>query len=169
MQADEEVQDTPLRVMSCPVRPSVGTIRQALPFQTSASVPTALPELSKRVPTAMQADSEVQATLDRMANWAPAGVGVGWMLHLVPFHRSARVLPFPEFPTAVQAERVAHDTLFRKPPPAGLGVAWMRHLAPVRCSARVLPFAVPPTAVHAEGEVHDTPFRAPPGAGLGVR
>jgi len=117
----------------------------------------------------MQADGEVQATLDRMANWAPAGVGVGWMLHLVPFHRSARVLPFPEFPTAVQAERVAHDTLFRKPPPAGLGVAWMRHLAPVRCSARVLPFALPPTAVHAEGEGHDTPFRAPPGAGLGVR
>src|SRR6266704_640146 len=71
VQADEEVQDTPLRVMSCPVRPSVGTIRQALPFQTSASVPTALPELSKRVPTAMQADSEVQATLGQDGKLGP--------------------------------------------------------------------------------------------------
>jgi hypothetical protein len=167
VQADEEVQDTPLRVMSCPVRRSVGTIRQALPFQTSASVPTALPELSKRVPTAMQADSEVQATLDRM-DAGPEGLGVAWMRHLVPFHRSARVLPFREFPTAVQAERVAHDTLFREPPLAGLGVAWMRHMAPIRRSARVVPLAVPPTAVHTEVEVHDALVRRPPPAGVGV-
>ena len=116
----------------------------------------------------MQADDEVQATLDRTVNAEPDGLGVAWMAQLVPSHRSARVPPFPEFPTAVHAELEVHDTLFRKPPPAGFGVVWMRHPAPFHRSARVLPFAAPPTAVHAEGEVHDTPLRTPPPAGLGV-
>jgi len=115
----------------------------------------------------MQADDEVQDTLARV-DAGPDGVGVAWTRHLVPFHRSARVLPFPEFPTAVQAEPEVHDTPFRTPPPAGFGVGWMLHLMPFHRSARVLPFTVPPTAVHAESEVHDTPFRAPPPAGLGV-
>jgi hypothetical protein len=116
----------------------------------------------------MQADDEVQATLDRTVNAEPDGLGVAWMIHLLPFHRSARVRPFPDCPTAVHAEREVHDTLIRKPPPAGLGVAWMVQLLPFHRSARVRPFALPPTAVHAEGEVHDTPLRAPPPAGLGV-
>ena len=145
----------------------MGTIRQALPFQASASVPTGLPELSKRMPTAMQADDVGHATLVR-ADAGPEGLGVAWMAHLVPSHRSARVLPVPEFPTAVQAELDAHDTPFREPPLAGLGVAWMRHLAPLRRSARVVPLAVLPTAVHAGVEVHDTLLRSPPPAGLGV-
>jgi len=115
----------------------------------------------------MQADVAVHATLARV-DAGPGGLGVAWMRHVVPFHRSARVLPFPEFPTAVQAELDAHDTPFRKPPPAGFGVGWMRHLAPIRCSARVLPSAVPPTAVQAGVDVHDTLLRTPPPAGLGV-
>src|SRR5215472_8485855 len=118
VQADAEVQDTPWRAMPGPVRLSVGTIRQALPFQASASVPTGLPELLKRMPTAMQADVAVQATLARV-DAGPEGLGVAWMRHLVPFHCSARVLPAPEFPTAMQSEREVQDTSFRKPPPAG--------------------------------------------------
>jgi|SRR5215469_3782688 len=115
----------------------------------------------------MQADVAVHATLARV-DAGPEGLGVAWMRHVVPFHRSARVLPSPEFPTAVQAVLDAHDTPFRKPPPAGFGVGWMRHRVPVRCSARVVPFAVPPTAVHAEDEVHHTLVKRPPPAGLGV-
>jgi hypothetical protein len=146
----------------------VGTIRHFAPFQTSASVPTALPELSTRPPAAMQADDEVQATPDSPVNTGPDGLGVAWMAQLVPFHRSARVLPFPELPTAVHTERDAHDTLLRKPPPAGLGVGSMAQLLPFHRSARVVPSALPPTAVHAEGEVHEMLLRAPPPAGLGV-
>jgi len=115
----------------------------------------------------MQADVAVHATLVR-SDAGPEGFGVAWMRHVVPFHRSARVLPVPVIPTAVQAEGDAHDTPFRQPPPAGFGVAWMRHLAPLRRSARVVPLAVPPTAVHAGVEVHDTLLRTPPPAGLGV-
>jgi len=116
----------------------------------------------------VHADDEVHDTLFRKANWAPAGVGVGWMLQLVPFHPSARVPAF-DAPTAVQPEDVGQATLARKPPPcAGLGVGWMLQRVPFHRSARVVPSALPPTAVHAEGEVHDTLFRAPPPAGVGV-
>lgn len=46
----------------------------------------------------------------------PGRLGVGWMLHLVPFQRSAMVSG-PEggnpFPVAVQAERDEHETLLK--------------------------------------------------------
>jgi hypothetical protein len=64
----------------------------------------------------VHADDEVHATVFRKADWAPAGVGVGWRFQLVPFHRSARV-PALETPTAVQAGADVHATLVRKPPP----------------------------------------------------
>jgi len=168
VQADGEVQDTPLRKLPDPVGLNVGTIDHVVPSQRSASVPAPLPEVSTRPPAAMQADEDVHDTPDRMVNVEPDGLGVAWMAQLVPFHRSARVLPVPEFPTAVHAELEVHDTLFRKPPPAGLGVAWTAQLVPFHRSARVLPFELPPTAVHAEGEVHDTPLRTPPPAGPGM-
>jgi len=121
----------------------------------------------------VHADDEVHDTLFRKANWAPAGVGVGWMLQLVPFHPSARVPAF-DAPTAVQPEDVGQATLARKPPPcAGLGVGWMLQLVPFHRSARVLALGVkalePPTAVHADADMHDTPLSvAPPWDGLGV-
>jgi hypothetical protein len=116
----------------------------------------------------VHADGEVQATVFRKANWALAGVGVGWMRHVVPLHPSARV-PALETPTAVQADVDAHATLVRKPPPcAGLGVGWMVHLVPFHRSARV-PALEPPTAVQADADMQDTPLKPPPpGAGLGV-
>jgi hypothetical protein len=167
--ADDEVQATPPRKLPSPVGLKVGTICQFLPFHRSASVPSALRELSTLPPTAMQADDEVQATADSVAKGAElAGLGVGWMRHLVPFHRSARILPLLALPTAVQAEIDVQETPLRKAPPGGLGVGWMRHLVPFHRSARVVPSALPPTAVQAESEVQDTLFRAPPPAGLGV-
>jgi len=121
----------------------------------------------------VHAAGEVQATVFRKADWAPAGVGVGWMLQLVPFHPSARV-PALETPTAVHAAPDVHATLARKPPPcAGLGVGWMVQRVPSHRSARVLAVGVkalePPTAVQADAEVHATPLKtSPPCGGLGV-
>jgi hypothetical protein len=116
----------------------------------------------------VHADDDVHATLFKKADWAPAGVGVGWMSHLVPFQASARV-PALEFPAAMHADADTQDTPFKPPPPCGgLGVAWMVHLAPFHASASVPPLN-PPTAVQADGEAHDTALRpAPPPGGLGV-
>jgi len=109
----------------------------------------------------------VQATLVSAA-LPCAGLGVCWMLHLVPFQRSASV-PALERPTAVQADADVQETPLKDAPPcAGLGVCWMLQLVPFQRSASVPAFELP-TAVHAVADVHATPFRkAPPCAGLGV-
>ncbi|HXC64684.1 MAG TPA: hypothetical protein VNZ67_10010, partial [bacterium] len=91
----------------------------------------------KYAPAAMQAEGDVQDTASRKACTDPAGLGVGWMVQVVPFHRSARTRPLAVPPTAMQAEREAHDTLFSAPPPAGVGVGWIRQLVPFHRSARV--------------------------------
>ncbi len=91
-------------------------------------------------------------------NWVPAGLGVGWLVQLVPFHRSARVPAF-DSPAAVHDEDEVHDTPSRPAPPwAGLGVGWMRQLVPSHRSARV-PWLDWPTAVQAEEAVQDTSSR----------
>jgi len=121
----------------------------------------------------VQAEADGHATVFKKTNCAPAGLGVGWRRHRVPFHRSASVPAF-EFPAAVHDEREVHVTPFRKPPPCGgLGVGWIRHRVPFQCSARVRALGVkalePPPAVHDEADVQDTPDRKPPPcAGLGV-
>jgi hypothetical protein len=87
----------------------------------------------------VQAEDEVHATAFRKLNCAPDGLGVDWMDHVVPFHRSANVPAF-EAPTAVHAEAEEQETPNNIPPPAdGLGVAWMDHLVPSHRSARVMP------------------------------
>jgi hypothetical protein len=68
---------------------------------------------------------------DTPDSWAKVvlGLGVSWMVRLLPFHRSASVLRTPglslESPTAVQAVAELHDTANRSPPlaPAGLAAA----------------------------------------------
>jgi len=107
-----------------------------------------------------------------MSNVA-AGVGVGWMCQLVPFHRSAKVRG-PEAPTAVQAVAL-HATPLKKLswPAESTGVGWMVHFVPFHRSARVagaeveVPFRFP-AAVQAFMDVQDTAARTPPGDGLGV-
>ena len=121
----------------------------------------------------MQAEGDVQDTASRKLCTAPGGLGVGWMVQVVPFHRSARVLPLAVPPTAVQAEVVVHDALFSAPPPAGVGVGWIRQVVPFHRSARVAMvrdlLVVAPTATHAERAVQATLFRlldaAPDGFG----
>jgi hypothetical protein len=123
----------------------------------------------------VHADADAHATVFKKANCAPAGLGVGWMVHRVPFHRSASVPAF-ELPTAVQDEADWHATPDRAPPPCdGLGVGWMVHRVPFHRSARVWEapawLTLFPTAVHADGAVHETPKReltaAPCGLGVG--
>src|SRR5215467_162156 len=110
--AEAEVQATPLKPALPPVGAGlkVGTIRHVRPSHRSASVPSdsPVPGLNS-LPTAMQDDRDVQATLFRSLTPRPGGLGVGWMLQVRPFHRSARVAsPGPAAcarrpPTAVHA------------------------------------------------------------------
>src|SRR6266700_5922717 len=173
VQADGDVQDTlPSWLGAAPAGLGVGWMRHRPPFHRSARV-WGMPERSLENPAAVQADGDGQATVFRGANWAPAGVGVGWMRHRVPFHRSARVPAF-ETPTVVHDETDVHATLVKLPPPClGLGVAWMLNRLPFHRSARVLALGVKaleaPTAMQDEADMHATPDRTPPPClGLGV-
>src|SRR6266571_2998275 len=167
VQADDDVQDKPNRALPCaPGGLGVGWRRHREPSHRSASVPVKSPELSVRAPTAAQATADVQDTLARPP---PARrLGVGWMRHFAPSHRSARVLALGvkalEAPTAMQDEADMHATPDRTPPPClglGVGVGWMRHRVPSHRSAKAPAFEFPP-AVHADGDVHATPLRKPP-------
>jgi hypothetical protein len=84
---------------------------------------------------------------------------------LVPFQCSASIFPpkpVTANPTAVQDERVGHDTPASPIPPAGLGIGWTAQLVPFQRSARFFIEAVFPTAVQADAEVHETATRASP-------
>src|SRR6516165_1190371 len=102
--------------------------------------------------------------------------GVGWMRHLPPLHRSARVSgpePVRLSPNAVQTVRAGQATPARVMvwPPLGLGVVWTCHVRPFHRSASVLTRVRFPTAVHAVAVVQATPLRpalGPAGAGLKV-
>src|SRR5262245_27889068 len=104
----------------------------------------------------------------------PVSLGVGWMTQLVPFHRSARVVPEFDSPTAVHACGDVQDTACRPPPRGGFGVGWMRHRVPSHRSASV-PVTLPalssraPTAMQNDGDWHATPLKPPsPPGSLGV-
>jgi hypothetical protein len=118
----------------------------------------------------VQAEAEEQETPNKIPPPAD-GLGVAWMDHLVPSHRSARVIPVPERvienPTASQAEDDGQSTAFSAllGAPAGLGVGSALQLVPFHRSARVT--VVPsrwvssPTAVHEEEPAQDTPASWP--------
>ena len=134
---------------------------QLVPFHRSARV-LALGVKALEPPTAVHADADVHDTpLSVAPPWD--GLGVGWMLQRVPFHRSARVVPSALPPTAVHADADVHDTPFKPPPRGGLGVGWMVHLVPFHRSAtaRGTPAVVvlAPTAMQAEADVQATPSR----------
>jgi hypothetical protein len=110
-----------------PGRTGVGWMCQFRPFHRSARVPTtAFPKLSVRAPTAVQDEADVHATVLKRLPGDPV-LGVGWMVHFVPFHRSAA----PRSATAVQATVDVQDTAARPPPCDGLGVRWMAQLRTV--------------------------------------
>jgi len=92
----EDVHDTPEKPPNCaPAGIGVGWIVQAVPFQRSASVMPA-PELSRKVPTAVQAEADEQDTAFKNGPCAPGGSGIDWRLHVVPSHRSASAWSAPE-------------------------------------------------------------------------
>jgi hypothetical protein len=93
--ADGDVQDTLARTPPPCLGLGVGWIRHRLPSHRSARGWNA-PARVMLAPTAVHADGAVQETPDRELTATPRGLGVGWMRHLLPFHRWARVTPTPE-------------------------------------------------------------------------
>jgi hypothetical protein len=65
-----------------------------VPSQRSASV-TGVPVLSVLFPTAVHAVAEMHDTPDSLLACAPLGLGVVWIVQLVPFQRSASVTTVP--------------------------------------------------------------------------
>jgi hypothetical protein len=68
---------------------------QEVPSQRSASV-MPLPELSRKVPTAVQAEADEHDTAFKNGPCGPGGSGIDWRLHVVPSHRSASAWSVPE-------------------------------------------------------------------------
>jgi hypothetical protein len=129
----------------------------------------------------VQLSAAGQATADRLLDGDPAGLGVGWICQLLPFHRSASVSCAPDpttnCPTAVHAEPDGHDTPLKAlaAAPGGFGVDSTVHTPPLRRSASVTPspdsLTCKPTAVHADAVGQDTALKKPfpaRGFGLGV-
>jgi hypothetical protein len=87
----------------------------------------------------------VQATPESSAPRVPAGLGVGWMRHRVPFHRSAMVTNLPEAlttpATAVHAKPEVQEMEFRKVAcaPGRWGTGTTLHLVPFHRSERGWP------------------------------
>src|SRR5215470_3430589 len=91
----------------------VGWMRHRVPFHRSASGAEA-PWLLTAWPTAVHAEGDEQDTLTSALSLAPRGLGVGWMAHLLPFQRAARVTTTPEplvkSPTAMQEDELGQET-----------------------------------------------------------
>jgi hypothetical protein len=96
-------------------------------------------------PTATHADRDGHATPNRTLCREPAWLGVGWMRHLAPFHRSTKAVSVPDAlivsPTAVHADRDEQSTPLNKLTlaPRGLGVRWIRHVVPFQLSDKLAP------------------------------
>jgi hypothetical protein len=173
VQAVADAHDTPARrLIGAPAGDGTGWMLQLVPFHLSAMTCPAL-----LFPTAVHADADVQETAFKNAPGLPE-VGVGWMLHEAPSHRSVTVpTGLPELsmatPTAMQADRDEHETPLRTAP-ASVGIACKPQVVPSHRSmtAAVTPLVGPvyPTATHDALEVQLTPSNcvsADP-TGLGV-
>jgi hypothetical protein len=174
VQAEAEVHETAPRKYPGLCEVGDGWRLQVVPFHCSATVPSALNEVSRMLPTAMHAVADVHETPVRKLFGTPAGAGIVWTLQLVPFHRSAMTCAALLLPTAVHADGEVQETAFKNDP--GLpevGVDWMLHDVPSHRSVTV-PTELPklskatPTAMQAEGDEHDTALRlAPAVVGIG--
>lgn len=126
-----------------------------------------------KVPTAAQDLGDAHDTPSSWLLIASAGLGVGWIIQLVPFQRSASVAAALDA-SAVQAVVDGHDTP-TSAPSIGFGVRWIDQLLRFHRSANA--DKVParsvknPTAVQNLSDGHDTPANWPyvAPAGLGVR
>src|SRR5260370_23782871 len=99
------------------------------------------PEWGRLSATAVQAVAPHASPLKKLP-WPAESTGVGWMVQLLPFHRSAKVV-VPEFdvafrfPAAVQAVGGVQDTAARTPPGGGLGGGWVLQFLAFHRSASV--------------------------------
>lgn len=176
VQWEADVHETAARKNPGLLEVGFGWMLHAFPFQLSMIVPTGLPEVSKRAPTAVQRETDAHETPVRKPNCGP-GFGTCWIFQVVPFHRWAR-RPADVLPTVVHAEGEVHETPFRKAPwLAEVGFGWMVHLLPFQRWTMVPtelpePSKATPVAVQAEREAHETPFRllaaGPIGFGAGT-
>lgn len=93
----------------------------------------------------MHDEGEGHPTAIRKLCREPAGLGVGWMCHVCPFHRSTKVVSVPEgltaSPTAVHADGALHATPASELTlaPDGFGVRWTLHFLPLNRSTNVTP------------------------------
>jgi hypothetical protein len=155
------VHTTPVSGAPCaPAGLGVLWIDQVLPSQRSAKDA----EEGRPAPTAVHAVVEVHDTLRSPVTSRPpgprtTGLGVLWIVQLVPFQTSASVSPAPVPPTASQAVANVHDTPLSAAPtlPTGFAVLWIVQPLPFQTSANVRP-AASPTASQAVADVHDTPL-----------
>lgn len=178
VQAEAEMHETALRPYPVLAVVGDGWMLHLVPFHCSATVPSALNELSTMPPTAVHRFAEVHETPNSELFDAPAGAGTGWLLQLVPSHLSAMTCPPLSFPTAVHAFGEVHEIAFKNAPGlSDVGVGWMLQLVPCQRSVSV-PTGLPelsnaaPTATQVEGDLHETPVSAlsgaPSGFGVGV-
>jgi len=93
--AEADVHATPLRKPPPAAGLGMAWIRHCVPFHRSARSVEA-PWLLTTWPTAVHAEADVQDTLNSALSLAPRGLGVAWMAHWLPSHRSARVTVRPK-------------------------------------------------------------------------
>jgi len=153
-----------------------------VPFHVSANVKLP-PVPGEKPPTDVHMVDDEHETAVSWVNTDPAGLGVDWMVQLVPSHASARVTVFPllpdgvEDPTAMQAVELVHETPARllEIEPAMFGVVTMLQLVPSQLSASVedVPAtgsSAVPTAMQLVSDEQEiasrTLYRAPAGFGV---
>jgi hypothetical protein len=95
VQAEGEEQETPNNIPPPEEGLGVAWMDHLVPSHRSARV-MSVPERVNELPTATQAEDDVQATALSVLLAALAGLGVDSTLQLVPFHRSARVNVLPK-------------------------------------------------------------------------
>ena len=88
----EDMHDTLARLVPVDSEGSAASwISHSTPFQPSARV-TSLSALFSSVPIAVHEVDDEQETPARPDSFAPVGLGVCWIDHSLPFHRSASVM-----------------------------------------------------------------------------
>jgi hypothetical protein len=146
----------------------LGTIDQLVPSQCSTNVVAGVLTLACELPTAKQLVVLGHATPFRRLIAAPAGLGLGTIDQLVPFHRSTNVVVAPlasELPTAKQLVGLVHATSESVDPvvaATGAGTGTTTQLAPFqRWPIKCLGEVDLPTATQLVLLAHATAARLP--------
>src|SRR6185437_6658983 len=169
-----EAQDRPVSLLiGLPDGFGVARTFQFLPFHSSLSGDSVAPFSVS--PTARQLFADVQTTVSSELICTPPGAGAVWIVHDVPFQRSASGTapePFGDSPTAVQADALVHQTPNSWLLSAGWAMIWLDQPAGVRLSTSSPPVEADtmPTAMQVLGAVQETAFSphasTPPIAGV---